>query len=84
MWIPGARWEETVDLYRALQSVLDKIKDNNDAVAYATSDGDKLKKVMENQERIAEGLLLLGGLLQALLEKEITVQLVPDKQEKMQ
>lgn len=73
-----------MNLYVTLQAVLDKIRDNNDQVVYSSTEGEKLRKVLDNQERLAEGMLLIGGLLQALIEKEISVQLIPDRKEDLQ
>ena len=65
-----------MNLYQALQGVLDKVRENNEIAAYG-SDADRLKKLLDNDERLSEGMLLLGGLLQALHEKEIEIQLLP-------
>lgn len=69
------------NLYQALQGILDKIRQNNEAVLFNSEEREMLRKILDNQERLGEGMLVVGALLQAMLEREISFQLVPDKKE---
>lgn len=68
-----------MNLYQALQGVLDKVRQNNESVLYATDDKEMIRAVLDNQERLAESLMVMGGLLQAILAKDVEVEIVPPK-----
>lgn len=71
-----------MNLYVALQSILEKIRQNKEDVAYATGEREMLRRVLDNQERLSEQLLVIGSLLQALVEKEVEIELQSSKHEK--
>jgi hypothetical protein len=68
-----------MDLYVALQGVLDKINETTTEARYQASDRDLLKSVLENQARLGEALLMLGGLLRGILAEDVEVQVMPKK-----
>lgn len=71
-----------MELYQSLQTVLNKIKDNNDLTGYESDNIDKLYCIMKNQEHLSDALLVIASLLQALIEREINVQVIPANGEK--
>lgn len=66
-----------MNLYQALQGVLDKIKQNNESVLYAQEPKEQLRAVLDNQERLAESILIMGGILQGLVSKEVEIEIIP-------
>lgn len=68
-----------MDLYTALQGILNKISGESADARYQQSDRELLKAVLENQTRIGEALLILGGLIRGIVAEEIEVQVMPKK-----
>lgn len=68
-----------MNLYEALQGVLDKIKQNNERVVYAGSEREMLQALLDNQERLAESVLILGGLMQGIVAKDVEIEVVMPK-----
>lgn len=71
-----------MNLYVTLQTILEKIRQNKEEVAYATGECEMIRRVLDNQERLSEQLLVIGSLLQALIEKEIEIELKSSKDDK--
>ena len=69
-----------MELYKALQAIHTKIQQNRDNAVYA-GDREMQRAVLENQERLSESILIIGAMLQAVIEKEIEIQLMPDVKE---
>jgi hypothetical protein len=68
-----------MDLYQTLQGILNKINDGILEAKYENSEKKMLQVVLDNQARLGEGLLIVGGLLKAILSDEIEVQIMPGK-----
>jgi hypothetical protein len=68
-----------MDLYIALQTCLKKIKENNDNVAYSKDYVELLRTIRDNQERLAESILILGTVVHGILEKDVDLEIFPDK-----
>lgn len=69
--------------YKVLQTILEKIKDGTDRARYSKDQAEILRVTMENQERLAEALLILGAALQVIVDKQIMVTIsAPPKQER--
>lgn len=70
-----------MNLYQALQGVLEKIKRNSEEGRYASEERTQLRAVLENQERLAEAILIVGGLLQAVVEREVDIEMMASAEE---
>lgn len=68
-----------MDLYQALQGILDKVNDSATDAKYRRDTQEMLVVVLENQTRLAESMLILGGILKGILSKNISVQVFPKK-----
>jgi len=68
-----------MDLYVSLQTILNKISEGATEAKYAKNEKEMLQIVLENQTRIGEAILIMGGLLKAILADEIEVQVMPSK-----
>lgn len=69
--------ESPMDLYTALQELLNKINKGVTDARYSQDEREMLKIVLENQSHLGEAILILGGLMKAILADEITVQILP-------
>jgi hypothetical protein len=71
--------EAPLKLSHALQALLEKVQANNDD---ARRSGDvlvMLNAILENQERIAEGVLILGNVIHGIAEDVVEVEVRPPK-----
>lgn len=59
--------------YKALQTILEKARERAEAARYSKDQDALLHAVLENQERLAEAILVLGAILQVIVDKQITV-----------
>jgi hypothetical protein len=62
-----------MDAYKTLQTILEKVKDRCDAARYSKDPNDMLRATMDNQERLSEAMIILGAVLQTIIDKQITV-----------
>lgn len=71
------------DPYKVLQTILEKMKDRTDQARYSKDPNDLLRATLDNQERLAEGMLILGAILQVIVDKQLTVMVqAPSKEER--
>lgn len=63
-----------MNLYQALQGILDKVNDSATEAKYHKEEREMLRTVLENQVRLGEAVVILGGLLQGILAKEVEVE----------
>jgi hypothetical protein len=68
-----------MDLYQTLQGILKQINDNIAGAKYGEDDRELLKAVLENQSRIGEALVILGGLMKSILSDDVEVHIIPSK-----
>ena len=68
-----------MDLYQTLQGILSKINDGVTEARYSKDEKEMLRVVLDNQARLGEAMLILGGILKAILSDEIEVQIMPGK-----
>ena len=68
-----------MDLYQALQGILTKINDGVTEARYSKDEKEMLKVVLDNQTRLGEAILILGGLMKAILADDVEVQVMPTK-----
>jgi len=68
-----------MDLYQTLQGILNKINDGVTEARYQDDQKEMIKIILENQSRLGEAILIVGGLLKAILAEEIDVQVMPKK-----
>lgn len=61
--------------YKVLQTLLEKVKETSDEARYSKDPNALLRATMENQERLAEAMLVLGAVIQVIVDKQIMVQL---------
>lgn len=72
-----------MDPYKVLQTILEKVRDRAEAARYSKSSDDRIHAILENQERIAEAVLILGAILQVIVDKQIMVTIqAPPKGER--
>ena len=68
-----------MNLYHALQSLLDKVNESASDAKYGKSEKEMLSAVLENQVRLGEAILVLGNLVHGIVGQEITVEVKPPK-----
>jgi hypothetical protein len=69
--------------YKVLQTILEKIREGSDQARYSRDQIEILKITMENQERLAEALLIIGAALQVIVDKQVMVSIsAPPKNER--
>lgn len=68
-----------MDLYQTLQGILKQINDTTNEAKYRQDDKELLRAVLENQARLGEAMLILGGLMKSIISEEIEVHIVPGK-----
>ena len=61
--------------YKVLQTILEKVRERAEAARYSNHPDDLLYAMLENQERIAEAVLIIGAILQVIVDKQITVKI---------
>jgi hypothetical protein len=72
-----------MDPYKALQTILEKVKDRCDAARYSKDPTELLRATMDNQERLSEAMLILGCALQVIVDKQLTVTVTaPPKEQR--
>lgn len=59
--------------YKILQSILEKIKERADEARHSKDQEAAIRAILDNQERLAEALLVVGALLDVIVDKQITV-----------
>ena len=69
----------SMDLYTALQTILDKVQETTNTAKYSQDDKEMVRAILDNQTRLAEGVLILGGLMKAILADDIEVQVMAGK-----
>lgn len=66
--------------YKVLQTILEKVREQSEAARYSKDPTAILRATMENQERLAEAVLIVGAILQVIVDKQISVKVeVPPK-----
>jgi len=68
-----------MDLYQTLQGILNKINEGVLEARYKDDPKEMLRIVLDNQARLGEAMLIVGGLLKAILSDEIEIQIMPGK-----
>lgn len=68
-----------MNLYHALQTLLDKINDTATDAKYGKSEREMLAACLENQVRLGEAVLIIGSLLHALAGRDVVVEINPPK-----
>jgi hypothetical protein len=75
--------EPVMDPYKVLQTILEKVRERAETARYSKNPKDIEHAILENQERIAEAVLILGAILQVIVDKQITVTIqAPPKGER--
>lgn len=62
-----------MDPYKVLQTILEKVREQAEAARYSKDPNAVLYAILDNQERLAESVLILGAVLQVIVDKQITV-----------
>ena len=68
-----------MNLYEALNEQHVKISETANEASYGRTEKQMLVAVMDNQVRLSESLLVLGSLLQIIVEDRIEVAVMPAK-----
>ena len=68
-----------MNLYHALQGLLDKVNETAVDAKYGKTEKEMLVAVLENQVRLGEALLVLGSLVHGIVGQEITIEVKPPK-----
>ena len=68
-----------MDLYHALQTLLDKINERASEAQYGKTEKEMLASVLENQVRLGEAILIVGSLLHAIAGRDIVVEVNASK-----
>ena len=68
-----------MDLYQALQTILKQIQDQAGDARYKGEEREMLRVVLDNQVRLGEALLMLGGLMRSILAEDAEVIVMPGK-----
>lgn len=72
-----------MDPYKTLQTILEKVKDRTDEARYSKKPDDILLAALDNMERLAEAMLILGAALQVIVDQQIMVTVeAPPKEER--
>ena len=59
--------------YKILQTILEKVRERSDNAQHSLEQEQMLRGILYNQERIAEAILVIGALLDVIVDKQITV-----------
>jgi hypothetical protein len=71
------------DTYKILQTILEKVKDRSDAARATGRHDDIMYAILDNQERAAEAMLILGAAFQIIVDKHLTIRIdAPPKDER--
>ena len=70
-----------MNLYQALQGILTRVNAAATDAKYNHTDQEMLKAILENQGRLAESMVLLGGLLQGILAEDVEVHVMSREDE---
>lgn len=66
--------------YKTLQTILEKVRDRSEKATYSRNKDDVLQAVLDNQQRLAEAMLIIGAVLEVIVDKQISVVVqVPPK-----
>lgn len=72
-----------MDPYKTLQTILEKMREGAERAHYSKDPNEMLRVSIDNQERLAEAMLIIGAVLQVIVDKQITVTVsAPPKQER--
>ena len=63
-----------MNLYHALQTLLDKVNERVTDAQYGKTEKEMLSAVLENQVRLGESVLIIGSLLHAIAGRDILVE----------
>jgi hypothetical protein len=61
------------DPYKVLQTILERVRDRSTEARYSKDPRLQTEAILDNQERLAEAMLVVGSLLQAIVDHQITV-----------
>jgi hypothetical protein len=64
-----------MDPYKVLQTILEKIREGTERARYSKDPTELLRINLENQERLAEALLIIGASLQVIVDKQVMVSI---------
>lgn len=68
------------DPYKVLQTILEMVRERSEKARYSKDQNDSIRAILENQERLAEAFLIVGALLSAIVDNQLTVTIAaPDK-----
>jgi hypothetical protein len=71
------------DTYKVLQTILEKVRERAEAARYSKEPNDILYAILENQERLSEAVLILGAVLNTIVDNQLTVVIeAPPKDER--
>lgn len=65
----------STDTYKVLQTILEKVRERAEAARYSKNPDDLLYAILDNQERLSEAVLILGAVLQVIVDKQLTVNI---------
>jgi hypothetical protein len=69
--------------YKTLQGILEKIKEHSETARYSKDPQAVIRAIMESQERLAEAFLVVGAILQVIVDKQLTVNIeAPEKKDR--
>lgn len=73
----------STDTYKVLQTILEKVRERAEAARYSKSPDDLLYAILDNQERLSEAVLILGAVLQTIVDNQLTITIeAPPKGER--
>ena len=70
-----------MELYQTLQELLNSINQSAVEARYAEKEREVLNIILENQGRLGEAMLIVGGLLKAILAHDVEVEIIPPQKE---
>lgn len=73
-----------MDMYAALQGILSKIRENNNMHSMGCTEREMLRSLMENQERLAEAILVLGGVIHTAIADSASMGVLSNKRGDLQ
>jgi hypothetical protein len=62
-----------MDAYKTIQTILEKVRERSEAARYSKSQDDLLYAMLDNQQRLAESMLILAAVLQVIIDKQLTI-----------
>lgn len=75
--------KEQASPYKILQTILEKIKSRNERARFSKNPDDLYYAIMDGQERTAEALLIVGTLLDTIVDKQLSVVIsAPEKKDR--